>query len=318
MDAAAAGSAAADELTAYMLEVAGRAVKEAPPALPDFDNRLTRLLAQSQGLAEAGRYHEAAQKMRELQNAPPLPDVILPRYVEQWTRERLAALRRLEARVDPATLREFYLESNPRWFKQRWQPIAAAWRAPTSDEITRLRLVADLLGQAEDRRGQRLALLALVETGKLSAAEQADALLVAGNCARADKHDAAAIASWDRVVREHAGTSAWFRALYNRGVTRRSIAAYREAIGDFTQLIAASPPDREPGSTLMVEFRNYSHESALHISDCYEALGDFSHALEWAQLAVEKHRLETNCGNCSASYATEMSQRIARLRAKLR
>jgi tetratricopeptide (TPR) repeat protein len=315
------GSAAdtpSEALAAYMLSIPDRARAEPPPSLPNFDNALTRLLAQSQALAEAGRYGEAAQKIQQLQSAPALPNVILPKYIEEWTRERLAALQEMEHRVDVATLRAFYLEAKPHWFRKRWQPIVAAWSAPSPDEVSRLRLVADLFRQAEDVRGHRLALLALVDTGKLQPREVADALLEAGNRAHEEKQSAVAVASWERIVREYSGTSPWFMALFNLGVERREGGAYREAVGHFTRLVESAPPNREPGEHLMQNYRNYAHQAALHISDCHEALGDIPAALHWAQFALEKYRLEAWCGTCAEASAEAMTNRITRLSAKIR
>ena len=306
---------ALDALAAYMLNVTARVAAEPPPTLSDFDNRLTRLLAESQALAEAGRYRDAAQKLRQLQVAPPLPNVILPKYIEEWTRDRLAALKQLEQGVDVASLRAFYLEANPRWFRQRTHPIMAAWRAPASEELARLRLVAELLGEAADARGHRLALLALVETGRLSPGDTAEALLTAGNRAHEEKESAAAMAAWERVVDGHPGTSPWFMALFNLGVAHREARDYQIAMGDFTRLIESNPPNREPAADLMQTFRNYAHQAALQISDCHEALGDIPAALHWAQFASDKYRLESWCGNCAAASAEEMAKRIARLKA---
>jgi tetratricopeptide (TPR) repeat protein len=311
-----AAASSPETLETYMVSVAARVTAEPPPALPHFDNRLTRLLVKSQTFAEAGRYREAADAIRQLQAAPPLPDVILSQYIEEWTRERLAALKILQRRVDVISLRALYVDAKPYWFKQRLHPIVAAWRAPAPDEASRLRLMADLFERAGDAHGEWLALLALLSAGTLGPNETAKALLEAGDRADDDKQHTIAITSWERVVRDHSGTSEWFKALLNLGAERRAAGRYLEAIHHFTRLIEAQAP--RPESTAHPIYRDLVHRAADQLSKCYEATGNIPAALQWAQLASGKYRLDASCGVGAEAREEAVAARIARLKSRIR
>jgi hypothetical protein len=59
--------------------------------------------------------------------------------------------------------------------------------------------------------------------------------------------------------------------------------------------------------------RNYSNRSAMAISQCYEAMGQFSPALRYAWLAKTKYRYYSWCGTCYNSANFAMNKRIAYL-----
>ena len=59
--------------------------------------------------------------------------------------------------------------------------------------------------------------------------------------------------------------------------------------------------------------RNYSNRSAMAISQCYEAMAQFSPALRYALLAKTKYHYYSWCGTCYDSANFVMNKRIAYL-----
>src|ERR1035441_2117325 len=77
--------------------------------------------------------------------------------------------------------------------------------------------------------------------------------------------------------------STWASLNTGATISRRPSATLRQ----FSNLARMT---KEPGGNLMETNRNYSNRSAMAISQCYEAMGQFSPALRYAWLAKTKYR----------------------------
>ena len=115
-------------------------------------------------------------------------------------------------------------------------------------------------------------------------------------------------------IRECApASSEWPKAVFNLGLLEYRRNNFPQAISYFEAVLQSRPNDKEPGWNLMETNRNYSNRSAMAISQCYEAMGQFSPALRYAWLAKTKYRYYSWCGTCYNSANFAMNKRIAYL-----
>jgi len=110
-----------------------------------------------------------------------------------------------------------------------------------------------------------------------------------------------------------ATTPAYPKALYNLGLLAFKEKDFQQAIRYFEEVLRSHPNDKEPGGSLMETNRNYSFRSALGISECYEATGEFRAALHWAWLAKTKYPFYSWCGTCSSGANFALNKRIGYL-----
>jgi tetratricopeptide (TPR) repeat protein len=142
------------------------------------------------------------------------------------------------------------------------------------------------------------------------------ALLADGNAAFEAGDLAKAEARWKQ-IRECAGaTAGWPKAVFNLGLLEYRRKNFRQAITYFDEILQSRPDDKEPGGNIMETNRNYSHRSALGISQCYEAMGAYDSALRYALLAKTRYRYYSWCGTCSDSARFTLNKRIAYLTAR--
>ena len=120
-------------------------------------------------------------------------------------------------------------------------------------------------------------------------------------------------ARWKEIRDCALGSSEWPKAMFNLGLLEYKRSNFSEAIGYFDAVLNSHPNDKEPGGNLMETNRNYSNRSAIAISQCYEAMGQFSPALRYAWLAKTKYRYYSWCGTCYSSANLAMNKRIAYL-----
>jgi tetratricopeptide (TPR) repeat protein len=136
--------------------------------------------------------------------------------------------------------------------------------------------------------------------------EEGNVAFEAGDIAKAE-------ARWTE-IRECAPSSLeWPKAVFNLGLLEYRRHNFPEAISYFDAVLQSHPNDKEPGGNLMQTNRNYSNRSAMAISECYEAMGQFSPALRYAWLAKTKYRYYSWCGTCISSANFAMNKRIAYL-----
>ena len=120
-------------------------------------------------------------------------------------------------------------------------------------------------------------------------------------------------ARWTEIRVCALGSSEWPKAMFNLGLLEYKRSNFPGAIGYFDAVLNSHPNDKEPGGNLMETNRNYSNRSAIGISQCYEAMGQFSPALRFAWLAKTKYRYYSWCGTCYSSANFAMNKRIAYL-----
>src|SRR5437588_2750698 len=118
---------------------------------------------------------------------------------------------------------------------------------------------------------------------------------------------------WTEIRECAAGSSEWPKAVFNLGLLEYRRNNLPEAIRYFDEVLQSHPNDKEPGGNLMETNRNYSNRSAMAISQCYEAMGQFTAALHYAWLAKTKYRYYSWCGTCYSSANFAMNKRIAYL-----
>jgi len=149
-------------------------------------------------------------------------------------------------------------------------------------------------------------------TGLQSAAAVSQ-LLDSGNAAFEAGDTKNAKTSWLQIRKCGAYTSDYPKALYNLGLLEFKQRDFHQAIEYFEEVLRSHPNDKEPGGSLMQTNRNYSFRSALGISQCYEAMGEFRSALNWAWLAKTKYPYYSWCGTCYSSANFAINKRIAYL-----
>jgi tetratricopeptide (TPR) repeat protein len=298
------------DLSRYMQTVAVTAAQETPPTQPNHDE-FSRIINESQTLAEEQRFNEAANRLR------PLVSNSLDDFWKSTLTRRIDALERARRNPDIEALRAVFWDEQLRWFDKRVRPIALVWRTATRDSAGKVRFIMDLLARREDHHGAGLAAGALVAMPSAPRAHIHDALLVAGQSAFAERDFKAAAQSWGRLVRDFPESPSRFMALYNEGIAHQKAGEHQQAIRQFTTLIDSAPPDREPAENVMENYRNYSNHAALGLSDCYEAIGDFKAALKWAELSATKYAFQSWCGNCAMESDEALKRRTERLNRKL-
>jgi tetratricopeptide (TPR) repeat protein len=115
-------------------------------------------------------------------------------------------------------------------------------------------------------------------------------------------------------IRECApATPEWPRAVFNLGLLEYKRNNLRQAVTYFDEVLQSHPNDKEPGGSIMETNRNYSFRSAMAVSQCYEAMGEFSSALRYAWLAKTKYRYYSWCGTCINGANFAVNKRIAYL-----
>jgi len=117
-----------------------------------------------------------------------------------------------------------------------------------------------------------------------------------------------AIKEWEALRKEPLLPSTWGKLTFNIGIAHKILKDYDAAIQAFASIFSSKVDDREPGESIMEEFRNYRYRACLQISLCYSLKGDTTKALEYVRLAREKYTYQAHCGTC-ASDAEESLKR---------
>lgn len=129
---------------------------------------------------------------------------------------------------------------------------------------------------------------------------------------RAKKLDEALL-NYRKASRDYPNSRTYGIAQYNVGIILKEQQRYEEAITELDKLFLSRVDDRDAGAHIMQAYRNYRHNAALRISECYEAKKDFARALEYAVLANNKYSYHSWCGTCLDSAEKALSKRITRL-----
>jgi tetratricopeptide (TPR) repeat protein len=143
--------------------------------------------------------------------------------------------------------------------------------------------------------------------------EAVSKLLDEGNAAFEAGDVTTAEARWTEIRKCAPDSSEWPKAVFNLGLLEYRRSHFPQSISYFDAVLQSHPNDKEPGGSLMETNRNYSNRSAMAISQCYEAMGQFGPALRYAWLAKTKYRYYSWCGTCYSSANYAMNKRIAYL-----
>ena len=118
---------------------------------------------------------------------------------------------------------------------------------------------------------------------------------------------------WTEIRQCGRGTADWPKAVSNLALLESNRGRFDSAISYFEEVLNSHPNDKEAGGNLMQTNRNYSHNAALGISECYEREGRFGSALKYAWLAKTRYTFYSWCGTCASSERMYLNRRIAYL-----
>jgi tetratricopeptide (TPR) repeat protein len=290
-----------------MVQVEQIAAKEGPfPITSDNSDSFSIAVCKSEDLAENGKYAEAAEILSGLMNGQTASD---------WTQmlqTRIHILKKWHAsgRIELSDYRTFFLETGPQWFHNRTRPIAALWQKEIGPEVERYFLIGALLAARHDSQGQVIVLSAIPDVDGVSKRAAADALLAIGNVLHSSGDLSGAETNWSKVMLRYAGSPAWLRAVFNLGILCEEKKRYAEATAFFNTLLESKSNDTEA-------YREYSHSSALELSQCYEALNNYTIALKWAREAQTRYPCQSSCGTGLQEEKQRNEQRIRELEKKL-
>jgi len=137
-------------------------------------------------------------------------------------------------------------------------------------------------------------------------------LLREGNAAFRDDRPEEALTIWQCVIDDHPGTPAAETALLNVGGLLQSQGKYHEAIRVYRQIVPADQetPAKRESSEISFE-GNGRHYACVRISVCFEALGEYSEAARYAQLARHQYREWDFCGVYLGWKEDQLDKRIA-------
>jgi tetratricopeptide (TPR) repeat protein len=294
-------------LRQYMAQLEQIAAKEGPfPITSDYSDSFSIAVCKSEGLAEDGKYAEAAKILSALMNGQMAGDW------EQMLQTRIHILRKWHAtgHIELSDYRTFFLETGPQWFHNRTRPIATLWKQKTGPEVDRYFLIGALLAARRDSEGQVIVLSAIPDVDGVSKNAAANALLAVGNVLHGSGDLSGAETNWSNVMLRYVGTQAWPEAVFNLGLLCKEKKRYMEAIAFFNRLLESKPNDTKA-------YRGYWHESALELSQCYEALNDYTNALTWAREAQTRYPYDPSCGMGWQEEKQRNEQRIRELEKKL-
>lgn len=294
-------------LRQYMAQVEKIAAKEGPfPITIDYSDPFATAVCKSENLAEDGKYAEAAEVLSALINGQMASDW------KPMLQTRIHILKKWHAsgRIELSEYRTFFLETGPQWFHNRARPIAGLWQKEIGPEVERYFLIDALLAARHDSEGQVIVLSAIPDVEGVSKNAAADALLAVGNVLHGSGDPSAAETNWSKVMLRYAGSRAWPEAVFNLGILCKEKKRYTEAIAFFNTLLESKSNDTEA-------YREYSHSSALELSQCYEALNNYTIALKWAREAQTRYPCQFSCGTGLREEKHRNEQRIRELEKKL-
>jgi tetratricopeptide (TPR) repeat protein len=294
-------------LRQYMAQVEQIAAKEGPfPITIDNSDPFSKAVWQSEDLAEDGKYAEAAEVLSALINGQMESDW------KQMLQTRIHILKKWHAsgRIELSDYRTFFLETGPSWFHNRTRPIATLWKREIGPEVERYFLIGALLAARHDLKGQVIVLSAIPDVDGVSKEAAANALLAVGHVLHESGDLSGAETNWSKVMLRYIGSPAWPEAVFNLGILYKEKKRYTEAIAFFNTLLESKSNDTEA-------YRDYSHSSALELSQCYEALNDYTNALKWTREAQTRFPYHSDCGTGLQEEKQRDEQRIRELEKKL-
>jgi tetratricopeptide (TPR) repeat protein len=297
-----------------MAQIEEAAAQEGPfPITRDYSNPFAEAVCKSENLAEEGKYGEAAQVLS------PLMTQQLEADWKQILETRIRILKTWDAskHIDLKDYRTFYLETGIGWFHERTRPIAALWKMELGSEVERCVLIGELLAAKRDFRGQVIVLSAIPDIGGVEANTAAKSLFDVGNVLYELGEHSGAETNWSKVMILYPGSPTWPEAVLKLGILCKEAKRYPEAIAFFDKLLKSKPNGTAARGIMKLVYADYLHRCALELSQCYEALNDYSKALQFAREAKTEYPFVSFCGMDSPEYRQRLEQRIMDLERKL-
>ena len=135
-----------------------------------------------------------------------------------------------------------------------------------------------------------------------------------------DKKDfATAMTLFRKICSEYPDTQAYGDAQYTIALILEQQHKYDEAIADYGKLFTSKVEDYVlPTDGSNGDYKCYRFRAALGISGCYDAKGDFAHALEYVEMARDRYKYLSWCKTCMADMKQNVDIRIFQLEEKVK
>lgn len=135
-----------------------------------------------------------------------------------------------------------------------------------------------------------------------------------------DKKDfATATTLFHKICSEYPDTQAYGDAQYTIALILEQQQKYDEAIAEYAKLFPSKVEDYVlPTDGSNGDYKCYRFRAALGISGCYDAKGDFAHALEYVEMARDRYKYLSWCKTCMADMKQNVDTRIAQLQEKVK
>ena len=135
-----------------------------------------------------------------------------------------------------------------------------------------------------------------------------------------DKKDfATAMTLFRKICSEYPDTQAYGDAQYTIALILEQQQKYDEAITEYSRLFPSKVEDYIlPTDGSNGDYKCYRFRAALGISGCYDAKGDFAHALEYVEMARDRYKYLSWCKTCMAEMKQNVDIRISQLEQKVK
>ena len=281
-------------------EVAERAVEKFEAAFAKGASRGAHVLWRyAQALAETGRYDRAREVLAE---------IAALKSADSWqdyAKQHLEILKDLKAGDPlPPAIYDSLLRICPYWYGRRITSILDVWRRPI-DAGQKAKLLVRLFEFAQDSCGRHLAWLWLAEQPGVDRNSVANALLAASQVEKPD----AALARWQCLERDFAGTPAWSEAVAYIADALARQGRYRDAIAQYRKLDTPPAAGAAPGSLAWRTHRSNVATAIVQIAHCHFALGEYQKALECYQASEGAAAPVSFCGTCVMQHRCEVAFR---------
>jgi tetratricopeptide (TPR) repeat protein len=121
-----------------------------------------------------------------------------------------------------------------------------------------------------------------------------------------------------KICSDYSDTQAYGDAQYALAVILQQQQSYDESITQYARLFQSRVDDYAKPADDKEDYKCYRFRAALGISDCYEAKGDYLHALEYAELARDHYKFMSTCQSCVTETNQTVKARIAQLENKIK
>jgi tetratricopeptide (TPR) repeat protein len=135
-----------------------------------------------------------------------------------------------------------------------------------------------------------------------------------------DKKDlATATTLFRKICSDYPDTQAYGDAQYTIALILQQQQKYDDAIAEYTKLFPSKVDDYVlPTDGNNGDYKCYRFRAALGISGCYDAKGDFAHALEYVEMARDRYKYLSWCKTCMADMKQNVDIRIVQLEQKVK